>query len=80
MKRIATTLLLSVCIAGGMQAQSLKQLGTSVDDIVPQGWSHYEVTGDLNKDGLADLAVMTATSATATSPSLRCTSPRPTES
>ena len=58
MKRIATTLLLSVCIAGGMQAQSLKQLGTSVDDIVPQGWSHYEVTGDLNKDGLADLAVI----------------------
>ena len=58
MKRIATTLLLSVCIAGGMQAQSLKLLGTSVDDIVPQGWSHYEVTGDLNKDGLADLTVM----------------------
>ena len=58
MKRIATTLLLSVCIAGGMQAQSLKQLGTSVDDIVPQGWSHYEVTGDLNKDGQPDLAVM----------------------
>ena len=58
MKRIATTLLLSVCMAGGMQAQSLKQLGTSVDDIVPQGWSHYEVTGDLNKDGQPDLAVM----------------------
>ena len=50
MKRIATTLLLSVCIAGGMQAQSLKQLGTSVDDIVPQGWNHYEVTGDLQEE------------------------------
>ena len=58
MKKIASTLLFSVCIAGGMQAQGLKQLGTSVDDIVPQGWSHYEVTGDLNKDGLSDLVVM----------------------
>ena len=58
MKRIATTLLFSVCVVCGMQAQSLKQLGTSVDDIVPQGWGHYEMTGDLNKDGLADLAIM----------------------
>ena len=58
MKRIATILFLSVCIAGGMQAQSLKQQGTSVEDIVPQGWNHYEVTGDLNKDGKPDLVVM----------------------
>ena len=57
MKHIATTLL-SVCAVCSMQAQSLKLQGTSVDDIVPQGWSHYEVTGDLNKDGMADLVLM----------------------
>ena len=58
MKRITTTLFLSACVFCNLQAQSLKQQGTSVDDIVPQGWSHYETTGDLNKDGLADLVIM----------------------
>lgn len=33
-------------------------MGTDVDDIVPQGWHHYEVSGDLNKDGRADLVVI----------------------
>jgi hypothetical protein len=58
MKRIATTFLVTACVVCGMQAQRLKQLGTGVDDIVPQGWSHYEATGDLNKDGKTDLVVM----------------------
>ena len=51
-------LLYSVCTVCDVQAQRLEQQGTCVEDIVPQGWSHEETTGDLNKDGIADLAVM----------------------
>ncbi len=58
MKRfVATTFFLSVCFLIGIQAQNLKKQGTNVEDIVPQGWTHEEVTGDLNKDGIADLVV-----------------------
>ena len=42
-----------------VQGQSLKQEGDCVEELVPQGWSHYETTGDMNKDGIADMAVMT---------------------
>ena len=42
----------------GMQAQSLKKQGTSVEQIVPEGWEHKEATGDLNKDGIKDLVVL----------------------
>ncbi|MBR5672767.1 MAG: FG-GAP repeat protein [Muribaculaceae bacterium] len=41
-----------------VQAQSLAQQGTSLEDIVPAGWLHHEATGDLNKDGIADLVVV----------------------
>ena len=41
-----------------VQAQSLAQQGTSVEDIVPQGWLNQEATGDLNKDGITDLVVV----------------------
>ncbi len=42
----------------GVQGQSLKHQGASLEELVPQGWSHYETTGDMNKDGIADVAVM----------------------
>ena len=42
----------------GMQAQSLKKQGTSVEQMVPEGWEHKEATGDLNKDGIKDLVVL----------------------
>jgi hypothetical protein len=57
-KKLFIALLFSLFAIGGMEAQSLKQQGTGADDIVPQGWSHSEAMGDLNKDGIADLAVM----------------------
>ena len=49
--------ILCLC-AIGMQAQSLKKQGTSVEQIVPEGWEHKEATGDLNKDGIKDLVVL----------------------
>ena len=58
-RRITTTLFLALCFLTGLQAQSLKQQGTSVEDLVPQDWTHDEVAGDLNKDGIADLVVNT---------------------
>ena len=42
----------------GVQGQSLKHQGASLEELVPQGWSHYETTGDMNKDGIVDVAVM----------------------
>ena len=46
------------CAGFVAQAEGLKQQGTSVNDIVPAGWSHQESQGDLNKDGIADLVVV----------------------
>ena len=55
-------LMMGLMLAGSgmyeVNGQELKQQGMSVEDIVPQGWLHYEVTGDLNMDGLADLNIM----------------------
>ena len=41
-----------------MNAQTLKQQGVSVKQIVPKGWEHKEAEGDLNKDGIKDLVVL----------------------
>lgn len=57
MKAAAAIVLLS-CISHSAQAMGLSQQGTSVTDIVPDGWSHQEAQGDLNKDGITDLVVM----------------------
>ena len=57
MKHILTILTLCVCSVYGMKAQGLKQLGTAVDDIVPEGWTHSEAVGDVDKDGLNDLVI-----------------------
>ncbi len=42
----------------GSAAQGLAEKGKNVGDIVPEGWTHKEACGDLNKDGLEDLVVM----------------------
>lgn len=39
-------------------AQSLRESGTSENDIVPEGWEKTVVQGDLNKDGIADLVLV----------------------
>lgn len=39
-------------------AQSLRESGTNENDIVPEGWERTVVQGDLNKDGIADLALV----------------------
>ena len=57
MKKIVFSLILCAC-ALGMNAQALKQQGTSAEQIVPKGWEHSEAEGDLNKDGIKDLVVL----------------------
>ena len=54
----AIAILLFLVTTHGGQAQGLAQQGTSIDDIVPAGWQHTEVQGDLNKDGFIDLVVV----------------------
>lgn len=39
-------------------AQSFKTSGLSAADVVPNGWESDFKTGDLNKDGIADLAII----------------------
>lgn len=59
MKKIIFIFIFSCLCALGMNAQTLKQQGTSVEQIVPEGWEHQEAEGDLNKDGIKDLVVLT---------------------
>lgn len=54
-----TTVLALLPLVGG--ARSLKTQGLSVEDIVPADTDHESATGDLNKDGLADLVVVATT-------------------
>lgn len=56
--RLSLLVALCWCAFTGVEAQSLKSKGVSVDDIVPAGWLHTEVIGDLNKDGIDDLVVV----------------------
>ena len=69
MQKVFTTIMLCLCTIGGMNAQTpenlsrsnaqaLKQQGTSVEHIVPEGWERKEAQGDLNKDGIKDLVVL----------------------
>ena len=51
-------ILLLACTGFKVQAKELKQQGTSIEDIVPEGWLHHEAWGDLNKDGIKDLVVV----------------------
>lgn len=56
--KTAVAFVLLSCISHNAQAVELKQQGASVTDIVPGGWLHQEAQGDLNKDGIVDLAVV----------------------
>ena len=47
-----------LCLCTGVRAQELQKQGRGVEDLVPKGWEHTEATGDLNKDGIADLVVV----------------------
>lgn len=42
----------------GVYAQQLKETGASPDDLVPEGFWSTMAQGDLNKDGIADLAII----------------------
>ena len=39
-------------------AQQLKETGSSAKDLVPEGWECTEADGDLNKDGISDMAII----------------------
>ena len=47
-----------LCLCTGVRAQELQKQGRGLEDLVPKGWEHTEATGDLNKDGIADLVVV----------------------
>ena len=47
-----------LCLSTVVMGQSLKQSGNSAKDIVPEGWEVIEAEGDLNKDGISDLAII----------------------
>ncbi|MBP5570836.1 MAG: hypothetical protein J6X46_07455 [Prevotella sp.] len=52
-------ILLAVLLSTVASAQKFKHSGTSAKDVAPKGWKiDYEPTGDLNKDGIADLVIM----------------------
>ena len=57
MKLLPTTILF-LFTAISMNAQTLKQQGTLAEQMIPEGWEHQEVQGDLNKDGIKDLVVL----------------------
>ena len=46
-KKAIVTIIISVCTITFVQAQSLKEQGTGVEQLIPDGWSHDEVKGDL---------------------------------
>lgn len=55
----ASTISIVLCLCAiGINAQTLKQQGALVEQIVPEGWEHQEAVGDLNKDGVKDLVVL----------------------
>ncbi|MBR2206033.1 MAG: FG-GAP repeat protein [Prevotella sp.] len=58
MKRKMIICMCLLCLCVGVRAQELQKQGRGVDDLVPKGWEHTEATGDLNKDGIADLVVV----------------------
>lgn len=57
MKGFVISVILSLC-AIYANAQDFKQQYTSAEQLVPEGWEHFEAVGDLNKDGIKDLVVL----------------------
>ncbi|MBR5639369.1 MAG: FG-GAP repeat protein [Muribaculaceae bacterium] len=60
MKKIFFSLIVAsmVILPQQVVAQGLKTSGSSAVDIVPAGWESIFKTGDLNKDGIADLVII----------------------
>ncbi len=56
--KAAATILMLSCATLSVQGEQLNPQGLSVEDIVPAGWLHQEASGDLNKDGIADLVII----------------------
>lgn len=57
MKKILFGILATLVILPS-QGQEMKKSGTSADNIVPNGWDYIFEKGDLNKDGIADMAII----------------------
>ena len=55
--KLIAMMLVCWCVVGA-QAQSLKQEGASVDELVPEGWEYIEALGDLDNDGIKDVALI----------------------
>ena len=53
---ITTIILLALPLTGS--AQRLFSKGSTIEDLVPEGWHVTQAQGDLNKDGIADLAMI----------------------
>ena len=53
---ISTIILLALPLKGS--AQRLFSKGSTIEDLVPEGWHVTQAQGDLNKDGIADLAMI----------------------
>ena len=53
-----------------MVKTELKLYGETVESLIPPGWKHTEATGDLNKDGTDDLAIIAFPSEKDSSPML----------
>ena len=53
-------LMVIALLAGALSAsaQELKKTGKTVDELVPAGWVSYDASGDLNKDGISDMAIL----------------------
>lgn len=56
MKHLMVIALLAGALSAG--AQELKKTGNSSGDLVPEGWSITEASGDLNKDGISDMVIL----------------------
>ncbi len=56
MKKLFLLLMLSLPIALG--AQTLKSTGTTAEGVLPDGWTAQYAYGDMNKDGVRDLALI----------------------
>lgn len=53
---VTAIILLALPMTGS--AQRLFSKGSTVEDLVPEGWHVTQAQGDLNKDGIADLAMI----------------------
>lgn len=58
MKKLIIGVFVVACMSMTSWAQGLKTTGSGAVDIVPDNWESIFETGDMNKDGIADLVVI----------------------